>query len=534
MFTLRELKYLIRDALFEGVEQDRQELVKLYPDQQSDISRLGPKWIMWLMARFGPSAKLKEVHPFVDALVTVKNYSQRDAAISQKYNSSEQWRRAVDAEFPNRKWKNPADVMTMSADDMETLLAMSQRKKQNVDISQVSNVEQDRIGKVGPWNLWMPTTKENSCQIAGYDPATMKPYTTWCTARTTGSNLFYSYVGREGIILFYLIKDDAKSSSDRLSVGFVNGKPVLSGEHGDVSVDGDNDGLTEEDLESLLGGHYDQIMSTLQNVANKHEGNHPALKKIVEATYSVEALKNLIKGLSQQEQDDLSCMIAKQRTVVDEVALYLMHISENVRVVLAANRVMSSNVLTKLSTYTDEVEVQYSVAMHENTPASVLKQQATSAFASTRVWVAKNPNTPIDVVSSLLYDKNEDVRIAVAERKIPIECLKILANDISSYVRGAVASNPRTPRDLLYKFMNGSLIVLSHLARNPALPRDIFEALSNDYSDKVRERIGLNKSTPIDILKKLTSDQSFSVSQAARLTLRFLEETPQQTQERDH
>jgi len=80
MLTFRELKYLIHDVLFEGVEQDRQSLIELYPAHKNELMHLGHKWIMWLMMRFGVSKSVSEVHPFEDTLATVKSYSQRDAA----------------------------------------------------------------------------------------------------------------------------------------------------------------------------------------------------------------------------------------------------------------------------------------------------------------------------------------------------------------------------------------------------------------------------------------------------------------------
>ncbi len=471
MLTLRELKYLVRDALFEGVEQDRQELIKSFPEQENDISRLGPKWIMWLMARFGPSAKFEEIHPFADALATVKNYSQRDAAISQKYNSSEQWRQAVDQAFPNKKWKNPADVMTMTSDDMETLLAMSQRKKQNVDVSQVSNVEQDRIGKIGPWNLWMPTTRENSCQIAGYDPVTMKHYTTWCTARTSGSNLFYNYVGKEGVILFYLIKDNATKPTDRLSVGFVNGKPLLKGQNGGLSVDGHNNGLTEKNLRSLLGGHYDQIMATLQDVADKNKGNHPAQKKFVEAAQSITALKSMLKGLTQEEIDDLLELIAEQKILSSEVALYLCQIGD--------------------------LTIRQLVAKNPNNTVEVLMQLARDDDSHIRSRMALNLNTPTEVLMHLSYDQDSYVVASVAQNpNTPAEVLAQIANHKYPYVRAKVAQHPNTPIDTLIQLaQDKDEVTRMDASEHPKMPTSILQQMLNDEAKRVRQTasVALNK-----------------------------------------
>ncbi len=548
MLTLRELKYLVRDALFEGVEQDRQELIKLYPDQKGDISRLGPKWIMWLMARFGPSAKLEETHPFEDALATVKSYSQRDAAISQKYNSSEQWRQAVDQAFPNRKWKNPADVMTMTSDDMETLLAMSQRKKQNVDVNHASNVENDRIGKVGPWNLWMPTTRENSCQIAGYNPATMKPYTTWCTARTSGSNLFYNYVGKENVILFYLIKDDAKSSSDRLSVGFVNGKPLLKGQNGGVSVDGNNSGLNEKKLASLLGSHYDQIMATLQDVADKNKGNHPAQKKIEEAGQSLVALKSMIKGLSKIEQDNLLEMIAEYAILSSEVAQFLskhhnddvrqsvtfnknatpevlMHLVQDkqfyIRRCIAQHRNVSVENLTQLA-YDQNENVLSAVAENSKTTAKILTQLANNEKGSVRDRVALHANTPAEILAQLANDQDNYVRRRVAQNpNTPVKVLQRLVQDQNRDVRSSVAQNINAPFELLLQLAHDKTSddVRRFVAAQKHMPAEILTLLAHDDDVIVREYVALNPNAPVKALQQLAQDKDHYVQGSAKNTL---------------
>jgi hypothetical protein len=165
---------------------------------------------------------------------------------------------------------------------MVTIMGLAERKKSSVDFGQNIDIEVDRVGKVGLWNLWMPTSMERSCKIAQYDPITRVPKTTWCTARTSGSNLFYHYVGRPDadIILFYIIKDNAEGVTDWLSIGYYNRKPDLKGTRGGLSVDRDNNGLTAEKLQNILGGDYDAIMLELAQKAKEMSGVHPAKEKV--------------------------------------------------------------------------------------------------------------------------------------------------------------------------------------------------------------------------------------------------------------
>lgn len=257
------LRRLVESVLLEGFKDDQRYLIEKYPDHTQDLEGLQPKWISWLTARFGERPKTEETHPFEDAIVTIKNFSKKDAGLSVKYaapgteEKPNVFKASVDEAFPpeDRSWKSPTDVAQMTVDEMELILGLSERKKESfkTEVSE-EEMESDRVGKVGPWNLWMPTTKERSCKIAGYDPVTRRPKTTWCTARMAGSNLFYNYIGRPGtnMTLFYVIKDNPADDKDWLSVGFINGEPVLEGEYGGISVDRANAGLTERSLRAAL------------------------------------------------------------------------------------------------------------------------------------------------------------------------------------------------------------------------------------------------------------------------------------------
>lgn len=499
VIMLKPLKFVIRMIIIESFESDKKDLMSQFPEQINDIKTLGPKWISWLSSRFGSNKSRDEVHPFEDSLSTVLAFSKKDAAIAQKYNSSEQWRQAVDEKFPpqKRKWKIPSDASTMTVDDMETLLAMSQRKKQNVDVRATSNVEQDRIGKIGPWNLWMPTTRENSCEIAGYDPATMEPHTTWCTARTSGSNLFYNYVSKPNVILFYIIRENAQNANDRLSIGFVNKKPYLAGENGGLTVNGENNGLTEENLRQILGSSYESIMSKLSSVASSMSGQHPAAKKIDEAAQSFQAFQSMMNGLSKEEADDLKMYIAKNKNISGEVALQLSRDKNiNIRMEIAINLNIPYDVLEQLAQ--DERDyVRTITAQNINTPADVLSQLAQDKNANVRINVAKNINTPADTLFQLAKDRDSEVRKRVVKNpNISANTLILLAKDRNSDIRSSVALQPNTPAEIL-------------------------TLLAQDKVTHVKKYVSLNHNTPKDILHQLMQDTDFEVRKYAEENLKL-------------
>jgi hypothetical protein len=532
------IRSLVSSVILEGFRDDQARLAELYPEHADEINSLQPKWIGWLSARFGDSPKVEETHPFGDAIVTILNFAKRDSALGAKYRDSEQFRAAVDAKFPpeKRQWQSPNDVTTMSVDEMEMILALSERKKQRFEVDKdAASFEGDRVGKVGPWNLWMPTTRENSCNIVGSDPVTLEPNTTWCTARTSGSNLFYSYVGRPGeeITLFYVIRDEPQNDRDWLSVGFVNGEPVLDGQRGGVSVDRTNDGLTEHSLRSVLGSDYSKIMAVLAQKNEELGGKHPARQKISDAAKSVKALEYLVKGLSKEEADDLKLLVINEPSLSPEVLLLLSgDDATEIRNRVASNKSTPAEAFARLASDKDE-EVRIRIAQNEGTPADILTRLAsdkvtgvrasvarnTSAPAEalnrlssddtrTRMYVADNENTPADILARLASDEVAAVRFYVADNKnAPADILTKLASDVNYDVRASVAKNINTPLKILIKLASDKDDdVRMNVAGNPSTPVKVLASLASDKVPIVRQQLAKNTNTPSETLSKLAYD----------------------------
>ena len=499
--TKNSMQHLIEMILLEGFKDDQRYLSEKFPNHADDIGSLHPKWISWLIARFGENPTRNEIHPFGDSIVTVKNFARKDAAIGEKYRANDQFRTAVDRSFPpnERKWGTPSDISNMSVDEMELILGLSERKKQRFEVDAADDIEGDRIGKVGPWHLWLPTTREKSCKIAQYDPITLEPKTTWCTARTAGSNLFYNYVGRPGeeITLFYIIKDEPKSNTDWLSLGFVNGEPELSGKDGGLSVDRDNKGLTASRLMQILGPNHDEIMGTLTEKNRALGGKHPAREKIEAAAKSVKALDYLVKGLSAEESSDIKKMIFRAGTeIAPEVLMKLAgDPDDTVRFRVASNSSTPSEVLAQLAG-DPNTSVRINISWNKSTPPEVLAQLAEDPNNGARMGVAHNPSTPPEILDRLAGDPNTNVRINIAKkRSTPAEILAQLAGDPNEYVRQGVAENRSTPTAILVR-------------------------LASDPAYDVRQAVAINPSTPISSLKKLLKDRSKRVKDIAAIKIR--------------
>ena len=542
------LRALVESVLLEGFKDDQRYLVEKYPDHTQDLEGLQPKWISWLTARFGERPKTEETHPFEDAIVTIVNFSKRDAAIGEKYKANEQFKEAVDTAFPpsDRSWKSPADPMQMTVDEMELILGLSERKKERfkTEVSE-EEMESDRVGKVGPWNLWMPTTKERSCKIAGYDPVTRQPKTTWCTARMAGSNLFYNYIGRPGtnMTLFYVIKDNPTDDEDWLSVGFIDGEPVLEGEYGGISVDRANAGLTERSLEVALGPDHDEIIEVLTEKNESLGGVHPARAKIGAAAKSLKDLNYLIKSLSKDEAADIIGMVIKEPNISPEVLVFLSgdkdtkvrrvvasntstpaetlqvlahDLNSEVRMDVVSNLSASSETLQEFfRNNKDDTKILRKVASNPSTPVETLKTLARDPDALTRAFVSSNPSTPTETLSALASDPDDlaDMRIRVAKNpSTPTETLGALASDKNLSVLRAIAKHKSTPTETLQTLaLHDDPNVVTNVAENPSTPVKTLQTLAVHPSAFVRAYVSFNLLTPTEILDTLASDKEVSV-----------------------
>jgi hypothetical protein len=106
-----------------------------------------------------------------------------------------------------------------------------------------------------------------------------------------------------------------------------------------------------------------------------------------------------------------------------------------------------------------------------------------------RMYVAINPNTPVEVLNILSKDSYDDVRGNVARNpNTPVETFNILSKDSDSYVRRYVARNPNTPVETLNILSKDSDHgVRGNVAGNPNTPVEALNILSKDSYEYVRE-----------------------------------------------
>jgi hypothetical protein len=161
-----------------------------------------------------------------------------------------------------------------------------------------------------------------------------------------------------------------------------------------------------------------------------------------------------------------------------------------------------------------------SLVRNENWIAAAMSPQVNTRRAAATLI----PVDHIGVTSLLLFDKEVNVRSALAERRLSVVALTVLSGDVSENVRIRVAANPATPPDLLKKLtqdesfrvqveasVNPATLTVDALAginslngnvQKAALPRiahvvedaDIFLRLVENHLDLVDFSAGRNRS----------------------------------------
>jgi Leucine rich repeat variant len=100
-----------------------------------------------------------------------------------------------------------------------------------------------------------------------------------------------------------------------------------------------------------------------------------------------------------------------------------------------------------------QLEHALASAWDSATPVAELIKLATHEHPCVRRWVARNPNTPPDILAKLVAD-NSDVRYELSKnRNTTAETLSVLAEDKTSTVRYWVANHMDTPVEALIKLV---------------------------------------------------------------------------------
>ena len=484
--TRKQLLRIITETIL--LEGQAENLVVKFPELKPayDAGIKNPQYLQWIQKRRGGE-------PVEDIIGVVQTFDSVRQRLKAKGMSPDIY-----------TYKTPG-LLRQALEDLGSSKGAETRR--------LKDEETTYLGTFGEWIVAMPHTRESSCQLG--------KGTTWCTAATQSKNLFLSYVGRKGknIVLYYIMKkggDPRQDQTAKLSVGFVNGKPVLDGKDGHVSVDAQNKGLDQHRLFQILGDQFVPIMTAMKENTSSIEGKHPARKQIEQIAKSKDpsVIEKYTQGMKEEEREDFVVLILDAEPSPQVLAKLSNDESVHVREGVAKNTATPREVLAKLSN-DESVHVRQRVVSNTAIPPEVLANLFNDESVYIRQSVASNKAMPPELLAKLSNDENESVIVRVAiNTATPPEVLANLSNDESVYIRKGVAKNTATPRELLTKLSDDEDdAVREGVAKNTATPRELLAKLSDDEDDAVREGVAINTATPPEVLANLSNDESVHVRQ---------------------
>ena len=329
-------------------------------------------------------------------------------------------------------------------ENLQTIQQLNQALNQKVSSDDLAVSEQEfgKLAEENGWVLYMPHNTEASCEIGKTGG---RRDTTWCTTRPDASNMFlqYSASSDKSIILFYVIRKGVNAESDpfaKMSVGFIDGKPKFNQGDGGVSVNANNNNLSQQKFEEVLGKDLaSKFLQIMQQKATSLKGEHPAKDEFRKLVQNPKAFQAKIDSFAKDENGQ------ELRQNFIESSLGYKEISPEIIIALARDE-----------------------------------------DGSVRFAVARNPSTPPEVLIALARDEDIYVRSNVSENPwTPPEALTVLARDIDEFVRRNVTENPNTPPEAL-TVLAKDIYARRIVAKNPSTPPEVLTVLSRDEDNRVR------------------------------------------------
>jgi Leucine rich repeat variant len=311
---------------------------------------------------------------------------------------------------------------------------------------------------------------------------------------------------------------------------------------------------TPEMLRERLWLQYQKQPEQYSNIY--HRDTNVRLALAINPSVSIVRRKEYLRQIVNSYQK-MSDSIAENPTIPQDLLLELADINAGIRQAIAKNPNAPCSLLLELSKNSNSTTRNY-VAKNPSTPLDILltltndgalnnpnfppleryrvtlennlaneRQQASSLIANlplktklsltqvvegnelpAKLAIARELQTPIDILERLAEDPNEDVRCAVANnRNSPLATLLKLADDPSSKVKLQLIYhqfNRSTPVEILAKLASDPHeMVRKEIASNPNTPPEILAQFADDSSDWVTKELVCNANTPVDTLEYL-------------------------------
>ena len=465
------------------------DIIAKYPNLKPafDAGIKKPQQLNWMAKRLGDTS-------IEDAVDAIKAFDKAKAALKAKKKNTDIY-----------GYKTVQDLK-----DIVSSIGPSRSQKD-------TKLEKERIlvGEFGDWKVELPLTTQSACHIG--------KGTTWCTAATKVKNMFLHYT-EQGVILFHITErgvDPTEDAMAKLSIGFINGKPVLGGQTGGVSVNARNEGLTIADLLNLFQSQYSPIMDAMQAQVDKLGGVHPAMGEKEER---IRKQKEEILNGAERAAKDLELhqeFYERIQTMMPELRIdYLekLFASEPVPEVVESfiemaldGRMAEIQYLSKYAR-ADAIERIFakSKEVNKDINADFAVLLSRSPYISGES-LARLTKIPAFTSERRQYQRQTVIYNVLSNHKLPLEvALKFL----NKYL--AVMQDPNAKSRSGYRGMlqAEAPAVIQYIASRKDLPPEMLERLSNSNDALVLGDVASNVNTPPDVLIKLAGERMFMIKMA--------------------
>ncbi len=347
------------------------------------------------------------------------------------------------------------------------------------------------------WLVVMPETLQSSIHYG--------KNTTWCTARTDGSNLFYNYVARrhDDIMLYYMLnKHVSEGPLQKLSLGVINGTPAYQG-HGGVSVDADNGGVDEARFRQILGPEFGPVFSAVTRHAAVVQGQHPAKRDLQVMLQNPARFKKYFKALDKDARQELAVLACSYKPGPEIMSILASDSSPEVRIGIARRCELPAAVVSVLAA-DKEQDVRSTVVGNQFLPPELLAVMSGDASPKVRASVAAARQLPQDIRHRLMADPDDTVRASVVRNTDDEVLLTRLSQDPSPDVRIAVAQRRQTPEYIRESLAADRDVGVQRSVAETTSSPAVLSRLASASDESVKRAVAGNKHTPILVLYKLS------------------------------
>lgn len=316
----------------------------------------------------------------------------------------------------------------------------------------------------------------------------------WCTAVSSGNNMFPNYAGN--LHMFYLIKsnyDNTKGPERRLCLSYAVEEGKAKIKFGNSSVDANNKSISEDYINKIVSKNILKLIESL--VSGRKETSFSNI-------YSKITLPQLIRQIKQMKSQRID-----DQLIAEELSNY-------------ARYAKSKEVIFYLfSSFIENKELNHAIKSRIALREDLLKIDLTGDLIDKiikdedvyiRRCVANNTNITTEILSDLAKDEDYSVRIEVARNiNTTPEILLDLAKDENVYIRSYVTRNTNiTPEILLDLAKDEDSNVRAEVARNINTPKKALLILAKDKDFNVKRYVANNRSSPKKALLILAKDEN--------------------------